>query len=173
MKKSIKDINVKNKKVLLRVDFNVPLDAEGNILNDNRIMESLATINYLIDNEAKLIICSHLGRPNGKIDKKYSLAPVANRLASLVKTKVYFANDTVGKDAIKKANALQPGEILVLENLRFTKKEENNDPEFCKKLASLADIYVNDAFGTCHRQHASVYGVAKLLPNAVGLLVNK
>ena len=92
MKKSIKDINVKNKKVLLRVDFNVPLDAEGNILNDNRIMESLATINYLIDNEAKLIICSHLGRPNGKIDKKYSLAPVANRLASLVKTKVYFAN---------------------------------------------------------------------------------
>lgn len=173
MKKSIKDINVKNKKVLLRVDFNVPLDAEGNILNDNRIMESLATINYLIDNGAKLIICSHLGRPNGKIDKKYSLAPVANRLASLVKTKVYFANDTVGKDAIKKSNALQPGEILVLENLRFTKKEESNDPEFCKKLASLADIYVNDAFGTCHRQHASVYGVAKLLPNAVGLLVNK
>ena len=173
MKKTIKDINVKGKKVLLRVDFNVPLDQDGNILNDNRIMESLATINYLIDNGAKLIICSHLGRPNGKIDKKYSLAPVAERLASLVKAKVYFAKDTVGKDATKKAEALKDGEILLLENLRFTKKEEENDPEFCKKLASLADIYVNDAFGTCHRQHASVYGVAKLLPNAVGLLVSK
>ncbi len=173
MKKNIKDLDVSGKKVLLRVDFNVPLDEEGNIIDDNRIMESLSTINYLIENKAKVIICSHLGRPEGEVNKKYSLAPVAKRLEQLVKAKVYFAEDTVGKDAKAKAKLLEDGEILLLENLRFQKEEEENDPAFCKKLATFADIYVNDAFGTSHRKHASVYGVAKLLPNAVGFLVGK
>lgn len=172
MKKTIKDINVKGKKVLLRVDFNVPID-NGNITDDNRIMESLATINYLVENGAKLIVCSHLGRPKGKVDLKYTLKPVADRLASLVKAKVYFAEDTVGPDAKKKAKALKEGEILLLENLRFQAEEEENEPKFVKKLASLAEIYVNDAFGTAHRKHASTYGVAELLPNAVGFLMGK
>ena len=172
MKKTIKDLDVKGKKVLLRVDFNVPME-NGVITDDNRILESLATINYLIDNGAKLIVCSHLGRPKGKVDLKYTLKPVADRLASLVKAPVYFAEDTVGPDAKKKAKALKEGEILVLENLRFQAEEEANDPKFVKKLASLADIYVNDAFGTAHRKHASTYGVAELLPNAVGFLMGK
>lgn len=172
MKKTIKDLDVKGKKVLLRVDFNVPMK-DGVITDDNRILESLATINYLIDNGAKLIVCSHLGRPKGKVDLKYTLKPVADRLASLVKAPVYFAEDTVGPDAKKKAKALKEGEILVLENLRFQEEEEANDPKFVKKLASLADIYVNDAFGTAHRKHASTYGVAELLPNAVGFLMGK
>ncbi len=172
MKKTIKDIDVKGKKVLLRVDFNVPIE-NGQITDDNRIMESLATINYLIENGAKLIVCSHLGRPKGKVDLKYTLKPVADRLASLVKANVYFAEDTVGPDAKKKAKALKEGEILLLENLRFQAEEEANEPKFVKKLASLAEIYVNDAFGTAHRKHASTYGVAELLPNAVGFLMGK
>ena len=172
MKKTIKDIDVKGKKVLLRVDFNVPIE-NGNITDDNRIMESLATINYLVENGAKLIVCSHLGRPKGKVDLKYTLKPVADRLASLVKANVYFAEDTVGPDAKKKAKALKEGEILLLENLRFQAEEEANEPKFVKKLAGLAEIYVNDAFGTAHRKHASTYGVAELLPNAVGFLMGK
>jgi len=173
MKRSIKDIDVKDKKVLLRLDLNVPIDkTTGEIADCTRIMESLSTINYLCDNGAKVIICSHLGRPEG-VDKKYSLKVVADKLAKIVKNKVYFAEDTVGVDAKKKVKALESGEILVLENLRFDKREEENDEEFCKELASLADIYVNDAFGTAHRKHASTYGVAKLLPNAVGFLMNK
>ena len=172
MKKTIKDIDVKGKKVLLRVDFNVPIE-NGTITDDNRIMESLATINYLVENGAKLIVCSHLGRPKGKVDLKYTLKPVADRLASLVKSNVYFAEDTVGADAKKKSKALKEGEILLLENLRFQAEEEANDPKFVKKLAALADIYVNDAFGTAHRKHASTYGVAELLPNAVGFLMGK
>lgn len=173
MKKNIKDLDVAGKKVLLRVDFNVPLDDNGNIIDDNRILESLATINYLLDNNAKVIICSHLGRPEGKVDKKYSLAPVAKRLEQLVKAKVFFAEDTVGKDAKAKAKALGEREILLLENLRFQKGEEENDEKFCKSLAGLAEVYVNDAFGSSHRKHASTYGVAQLLPNAVGFLVGK
>ncbi len=172
MKKTIKDINVKGKRVLLRVDFNVPME-NGVITDDNRIMESLATINYLVDEGARLIVCSHLGRPKGKVDLKYTLKPVADRLASLVKAPVTFAEDTVGADAKKKAKALKDGEILVLENLRFQEEEEANEPKFVKKLASLAEIYVNDAFGTAHRKHASTYGVAELLPNAVGFLMGK
>ena len=172
MKKTIKDIDVKGKRVLLRVDFNVPIE-NGTITDDNRIMESLATINYLTENGAKLIVCSHLGRPKGKVDLKYTLKPVADRLASLVKSNVYFAEDTVGADAKKKAKALKDGEILLLENLRFQAEEEENEPKFVKKLASLAEIYVNDAFGTAHRKHASTYGVAELLPNAVGFLMGK
>jgi len=173
MKKSIKELDVKGKKVLLRLDLNVPLNKQtGEISDDTRIMESLSTINYLCENGAKLIVCSHLGRPEG-IDKKYSLKVVAEKLGKLVKNTVLFAEDTVGKDAKAKAKNLAEGEILVLENLRFDKREEENDEKFCKELASLADIYVNDAFGTAHRKHASTYGVAKLLPNAVGFLMNK
>ena len=173
MKRTIKELDVKGKKVLLRLDLNVPLDKKtGEISDDNRIMESLSTINYLVENGAKLIICSHLGRPEG-VDKKYSLKVVAERLGSLLKNKVTFAEDTVGKDAKAKVKELQDGEIVVLENLRFDEREEANDEKFCKELASLADLYVNDAFGTAHRKHASTYGVAKLLPNAVGFLMNK
>ena len=173
MKRTIKELDVKGKKVLLRLDLNVPLDKKtGEISDDNRIMESLSTINYLVENGAKLIICSHLGRPEG-VDKKYSLKVVAERLGSLLKNKVTFAEDTVGKDAKAKVKELNDGEIVVLENLRFDEREEANDEKFCKELASLADLYVNDAFGTAHRKHASTYGVAKLLPNAVGFLMNK
>ena len=173
MKKTIKDLEVTGKRVLLRLDLNVPLDkVTGEISDDTRIMEALSTINYLCENGAKVLICSHLGRPEG-VDLKYSLKPVANRLEKILKHKVYFAEDTVGKDAKAKAKELKDGEILVLENLRFDKREEENDATFCKELASLADIYVNDAFGTAHRKHASTYGVAELLPNAVGFLMGK
>ncbi len=172
MKKNIKDLQLKGKRVLLRVDFNVPLDENQKIIDDNRIMESLSTINYLIEHKAKIIICSHLGRPEGR-EEKYSLKPVADRLDQILKTKVFFANDTIGKDAKAKAEALEEGQVLLLENLRFHKEEEENDPKFCKALASFADVYVNDAFGTAHRKHASVYGVAKLLPSATGFLVGK
>lgn len=174
MKRTIKDIDVENKKVLLRLDFNVPMNTKtGNITDLTRIMESLATINYLCEHKAKVIICSHLGRPNGARDEKYSLAPVASALKKLVKNRVNFASDTIGEDAKSKINAMESGDILVLENLRFDSREEENDEEFSKELASLADIYVNDAFGTCHRKHASTYGVAKLLPNAIGFLISK
>ncbi len=173
MKRTIEQIDVKGKRVLLRVDFNVPLDDSGNITDDTRIVSELPTIKYLLSKGARLIICSHLGRPNGEFNMKYSLIPVAKRLINLMINKVFFAKDIVGPDAIEKAKNLNVGEILLLENLRFVKGEENNDPIFAKQLASLADIYVNDAFGTAHRAHASIVGVAKLLPNAVGYLMAK
>ncbi len=174
MKRTIKDLDVKGKKILLRLDFNVPMNFEtGEITDNTRIMESLATINYLCDNGAKVIICSHLGRPKGKVDSKYSLKPVAEKLSMLVKNKVTFALDTIGKDAKEKISQMQDGEIVVLENLRFDSGEEENSPTFSKALAGLADYYVNDAFGTAHRKHASTYGVAKLLPNAIGFLISK
>lgn len=174
MKRTIKDIDVKGKKVLLRLDFNVPMNTKtGHITDKTRIMESLATINYLCEQGAKVIICSHLGRPNGARNDKYSLASVASELQKLVKSKVTFATDTVGEDAKSKIKAMDDGDIVVLENLRFDAREEENDEGFSKELASLADIYVNDAFGTCHRKHASTYGVARLLPNAIGFLISK
>lgn len=173
MKKTIENIDVRNKKVLLRVDFNVPLDENGNITDDTRIKAELPTIKYLLNNGAKLIICSHLGRPNGERNEKMSLIPVAKRLVELILNKVTFAKDILADEAIEKANALKAGEILLLENLRFYPGEEKDDPIFAKKLASLADIYVDDAFGTAHRRHASIYSVAKLLPNAVGFLMGK
>lgn len=174
MKRTIKDIDVKGKKVLLRLDFNVPMNTKtGHITDKTRIMESLATINYLCEQGSKVIICSHLGRPNGARNDKYSLASVASELQKLVKSKVTFATDTVGEDAKSKIKAMDDGEIVVLENLRFDAREEENDEGFSKELASLADIYVNDAFGTCHRKHASTYGVARLLPNAIGFLISK
>lgn len=174
MKRTIKDIDVAGKKILLRLDFNVPMNTKtGNITDLTRVLESLPTITYLSEHKAKIIICSHLGRPNGIRDERYSLAPVAQALAKLIKCKVSFANDTIGEDAKAKISAMEDGEVVVLENLRFDSREEQNDSEFAKSLASLADIYVNDAFGTCHRKHASTYGVAKLLPNAIGFLINK
>ncbi len=172
MKTTVKDINLKDKKVLLRVDFNVPLDENLQVTDDTRIVEELPTIKYILDQGAKLIICSHLGRPKGK-ELKFSLKPAATRLSELLNKPVKLSSDVVGKDSVSKAKALKSGEILMLENLRFEPGEEKNDPAFCKKLASLAEVYVNDAFGTAHRKHASTYGVAKLLPNAVGFLMGK
>lgn len=173
MKRTIEDIDVKGKRVFLRVDFNVPLDDNGNITDDTRIIAALPTIKYLLSKGARLIICSHLGRPKGEFNMKYSLMPVAKRLVDLLINKIYFGKDVVGPDAMEKAKNLNVGEILLLENIRFLKGEENNDPELAKQLASMADVYVNDAFGTAHRNHASIVGVPKLLPNAVGFLMGK
>lgn len=171
-KKTIEDIDVSGKKVLVRCDFNVPLD-NGVITDDKRIRESLKTIKYLVDHHAKVILCSHLGRPKGEFNMKFSLAPIAVRLSELLGQKVEMASDVVGEDAQAKAAALKDGEIMLLENVRFHKEEEKNDPEFAKKLASLAEIYVNDAFGTSHRAHASTAGVADYLPAVCGYLIQK
>ena len=167
------DIDVYDKKVLVRVDFNVPV-IDGKITDDNRIVEALPTINYLLEKGAAVILMSHLGRPEGKPDAKYSLGVVAKRLQELLPDReVIMAKDVTGKDAVKKAGKLKIGQVLLLENLRFDPREEENDKEFCKELAALGEVYVNDAFGTAHRKHASTYGVAKLLPNAIGFLIEK
>lgn len=172
-KRTIKDIDVYDKSVLVRVDFNVPV-IDGKITDDNRIVEALPTINYLLEKGGKVILMSHLGRPEGKPDKKYSLKVVSQRLQELLpNNKVIMAKDTIGEDAKAKAGKLKMGEVLLIENLRFDAREEENDKGFCKELASLAEVYVNDAFGTAHRKHASTYGVAKLLPNAIGFLIEK
>ena len=174
MKKTIKDVDVRSKRVLVRVDYNVPLDANGNVSDDKRITASLPTINYLLEQGARIILCSHLGRPKGEVKKEFSLAPVAKRLKELLpNVNIYFASDCIGEEAERKAAALKDGEILLLENLRFHKEEEKNDPEFAKKLASLAEIYVSDAFGTVHRAHASTAGVAAYLPAVAGFLIGK
>lgn len=174
MKKTIKDVDVRSKRVLVRVDYNVPLDAQGNVSDDKRITASLPTINYLLEQGARIILCSHLGRPKGEVKKEFSLAPVAKRLKELLpNVNIYFASDCIGEEAQQKAAALKDGEILLLENLRFHKEEEKNDPEFAKKLASLAEIYVSDAFGTVHRAHASTAGVAAYLPAVAGFLIGK
>lgn len=174
MKRMLTDINMKGKTVLLRADFNVPLDEFGNITDDTRIFEELPTIRYILKQGAKLIICSHLGRPKGEFDQTYSMFPVAQQLIKYLINKVHFAVDVVGPDAIQKAKELKEGEVLVLENLRFHKEEEANDLYFAKKLASMADIYIDDAFGTIHRKHASIHRVAKLLPNnGMGFLMGK
>ena len=172
-KRTIKDIDVYDKAVLVRVDFNVPV-IDGKITDDNRIVEAMATINYLLEKGAKVILMSHLGRPDGKVDKKYSLKVVSERLQELLpNNKVIMAKDVIGKDAKSKAEKLKMGQVLLIENLRFDAREEENDKEFCKELASLGEVYINDAFGTAHRKHASTYGVAKLLPNAIGFLMEK
>lgn len=172
MKKTIRDIDVNNKKVLLRVDFNVPLK-DGVIEDDNRIVEALPTINYLLEKGAKLIIVSHLGRPDGQVKPEYSLKPTAERLSQLINKNVILSTEVIGEQTTKLANELQAGQVLMLENLRYLPDEEENTPEFCEALSKLADIYVNDAFGTAHRKHASTFGVAKLLPNAIGFLIEK
>ncbi len=173
-KKTVEDVVVKDKRVLVRVDYNVPLDENHEVSDDKRIVASLPTVNYLIEHGAKIILCSHLGRPKGKVAPEFSLKPVAKRLQELLpNVKIDFADDCIGEDTIKKAMALKSGEILLLENLRFYKEEEANDAEFAKKLASLAEIYVSDAFGTVHRAHASTAGVAAYLPAVAGFLIGK
>ena len=171
-KKSVEDSNVTGKKVLVRCDFNVPME-DGRITDDNRIVGALPTIKYLLAHNARVILCSHMGRPKGEFNPKYSLAPVAKRLSELLGKEVTLAADVVGPDAQAKAAALKDGEVLLLENVRFHKEEEKNDPAFAKQLASLAEIYVNDAFGTAHRAHASTAGVADYLPAVCGYLIQK
>ena len=172
-KKTVKDIDLKGKKVLVRCDFNVPMDEERNITDNTRIVAALPTIKYLLDENCAVILCSHLGRPKGEFKKEYSLKPVAKELSRLLDKEVIMAEDVVGEDATSKAKALQPGQILLLENVRFHKEETDNDPEFSKKLASMAEVYVNDAFGTAHRAHASTEGIAKYLPAVAGFLIEK
>lgn len=173
-KKTVQDFEPKGKKVLLRCDFNVPQNKEtGEITSDKRIVAAIPTIKYLLDNGAAVIACSHLGKPKGEWKTSLSLAPVAKRLSELLGMDVIFASDIIGEDAKSKAAALQPGQLMLLENLRFDKREEKNDPEFAKELASMAEVYVSDAFGTVHRAHASTAGVAAYLPAYAGLLVEK
>ncbi len=173
-KKTIEDIQVNGKKVLVRCDFNVPLDENQNITDENRIVGALPTIKYLVDHNAKVILCSHLGRPKGVgFEQKYSLAPVAKRLSELLGKEVKLSKDVIGDDTDALVNNMKDGDVVLLENLRFYKEETKNDPEFAKKLASLADVYVNDAFGTAHRAHASTEGVAHYLPAVAGYLIEK
>lgn len=173
-KKTVRDVEVRGKKVLLRCDFNVPQDKEtGAITSDKRIVAALPTIQYLLENGAAVIACSHLGKPKNGPDPKLSLAPVAKRLSELLGREVIFAHDVVGPDAQTKAAALQPGQILLLENTRFEPGETKNDPELARKLADMADLYVSDAFGAVHRAHASTAGVAAYLPAVSGFLIQK
>ena len=173
-KKTVRDIDVKGKKVLCRCDFNVPQDkATGAITDDKRIVAALPTLKYLLEQGAAVIACSHLGKPKGEWKESLTLAPVAERLSQLLGQEVIFAKDIIGEDAQAKAAALKPGQIMLLENLRFDKGEEANDPAFAKALASLADVYVSDAFGTVHRAHASTAGVAAYLPAVSGFLIQK
>ena len=172
-KKTVKDICVKGKKVLVRCDFNVPLDENKNITDETRINAALPTIRYLLDNGAAVILCSHLGRPKGEFNMKYSLAPVAKRLSEKLGFEVKLAKDVIGPDAKKLAAEVKPGEAILLENVRFQPEEEKNDPAFAKELASMADLYVSDAFGTVHRAHASTAGVAAYLPAVAGFLIGK
>ena len=172
-KKSVEDIDVSGKKVIARCDFNVPQDENGNITDDKRIRASLETINYLLDHNAAVILCSHLGRPKGEVNMKYSLAPVAKRLGELLGKEVKLAKDVVGEDAKKLAAEVKPGEVVLLENVRFEKGETKNDAALAKAMADMADIYVNDAFGTAHRAHASTAGIADYLPAVCGFLIKK
>ncbi len=171
---TLEDVDVYQKRVFVRTDYNVPLDEFGNIVDDTRIRETIPTINYLIDRNAKVILASHLGRPKGVRDPKYSLYPVAKRLERLLGKEVKFAPDCIGKEVENMVNELKPGEVILLENLRFHEGEEKNDPEFAKALARLADVYVIDAFGTCHRKHASMYGIKDFIqPVVMGFLLER
>ena len=171
-KKNVEDIAVSGKKVLVRCDFNVPM-ADGVITDETRINGALPTIQYLVKENAAVILCSHMGRPKGEFNMKYSLAPVAARLGELLGQEVIMASDVIGEDAKAKAAALKPGQVMMIENVRFHKEEEKNDPAFAKELASMAEIFVNDAFGTAHRAHASTAGVADYLPAVCGYLIEK
>ena len=173
-KKTLNDISVQDKRVLVRVDYNVPLTEELKVSDDKRITAAMPTVKHLLEKGARVILCSHLGRPKGKVVPEMSLRPVYNRLRELLPdTEIYFADDCISDEASRLAAELKPGEILLLENLRFHAEEEANDTEFARKLASLADIFVSDAFGTVHRAHASTAGVAKFLPSACGFLIEK
>ena len=171
-KKTVEDLDVKGKRVLVRCDFNVKIE-DGVITSDKRVVASLPTIRYLIDHGAKVILCSHLGRPKGVVDPQFSMAPVAECLSKHLGMEVKLAKDVVGESAHELAASLKDGEVLLLENVRFEPGETKNDPELSKKFASLADLYVNDAFGSCHRAHSSTAGVADYLPSAVGYLIQK
>ena len=171
-KKTVEDIDVRGKRVLVRCDFNVPMK-DGVITDDNRIVGALPTIKYLIENGARIILCSHMGRPKGEFNSKYSLAPVAAKLSEYLGKEVAMAADVIGPDAKAKAASLSDGDVLLIENVRFHKEEEANDPAFAKELASMAEIFVNDAFGTAHRAHASTAGVADYLPAVCGYLIKK
>lgn len=169
----LRDVRLENKRVLMRVDFNVPLDEEGNIIDDNKIKAALPTIEYILGQGARLIIMSHLGRPKGKREDRFSLRVVGERLKSLITANVYISPETVGPLAEEAAAALKPGEILLLENVRFQPGEEKNDPELSRQMAALGDIFVNDAFGSAHRAHSSITGVGDYLPCYAGLLMEK
>ena len=171
-KKTIEDVEVSGKRVLVRCDFNVPLQ-DGKITNDKRIVAALPTIKYLMEHGARVILCSHLGRPKGEVKPEFSLAPVAQRLSELLGVPVKMAKDVVGPDAHALADSLKDGEVMLIENVRFEKGETKNDPALSKELASLADLYVNDAFGTAHRAHSSTAGVADYLPAVCGYLIQK
>ena len=171
-KKTFKDIEVKSKRVFVRVDFNVPQDETGKITDDTRIRAALPTIKYLVNQNARVILCSHLGRPKGVVNEKYSLAPVSERLAELLNMPVAMAEDVIGPSAKKLVADMKDGEVVLLENVRFHAEEEANDAEFSRELANLADVYVNDAFGTAHRAHASTAGIAKFLPAVAGFLMD-
>jgi phosphoglycerate kinase len=174
LKQTIKDVDVSGKKVLVRVDFNVPQDKKtGNITDDSRIKAAMPSIQYLLDHDAKIILCSHLGRPDGKVVESLRLQPIADRLSQLISKKVEALKDCVGNDVVAKVNSMKNGDIVLLENVRFHTEEEKNDAVFAKAMASLADIYVDDAFGTAHRAHASTVGVANYLPAYAGFLMEK
>ena len=173
-KKTVRDIPVCNRRVLVRVDFNVPINEQtGEITDDSRIRASLPTIDYLTNNGARVILCSHLGRPRGKRDSRYSLKPVAQRLGQILREEVLFSPDCVGPEVEALTNNLNGASILLLENLRFYPDEEANHPQFARALSRLGDVYVNDAFGTSHRKHASIVGVTEFLPSVAGLLLEK
>lgn len=172
-KKTVKDIDLKNKKVFVRCDFNVPLDDNGNITDNRRIVGALPTIKYLLENNCKIILCSHLGRPKGEVKPEFSLAPVAKELSKLLEKEVKLAKDVIGESAKELTSNMQNGDIVLLENVRFDSREEKNDPEFSRELASMAEIFVNDAFGTAHRAHSSTAGIAEYLPAVSGFLIEK
>lgn len=172
-KKTVRDVDVRGKRALVRVDFNVPQNEAGQVTDDTRIRAALPTINYLRQNGARVILVSHLGRPKGKFVDSMRLDPVAERLSALLGQPVHKLNDVIGPEVEEAVKAMRPGDVVLLENVRFYKEEENNDPEFARKLASLAELYVNDAFGTAHRAHASTEGVARYLPAVAGLLMAK
>lgn len=172
-KKSVKDIDLKGKRILMRVDFNVPLNKQGGITDDVRIKAALETINYCLDQGVSLVLMSHLGRPKGEAKPEYSLGPVAKRLAELLNKPVEMLSDCIGEAVNSRVLAMKPGEVILLENLRFHKQETKNDPEFAKQLASLGEVFVNDAFGTCHRAHASTEGITHYLESVSGFLVQK
>lgn len=172
-KKTVKDIDLKGKKVFVRCDFNVPMDENQNITDNTRIKAALPTIKYLLEQNCKIILASHLGRPKGEVKPEFSLKPVAKELSKLLGKDVIMANDVIGEDATSKAENLKEGEIMLLENVRFHREETDNDPEFAKKLSSMAEIFVNDAFGTAHRAHASTTGIADYIPGVAGFLIEK
>ena len=172
-KKTVKDIDLKDKKVFVRCDFNVPLDENGIITDNRRIVGALPTIKYLLENNCKVILCSHLGRPKGEVKPEFSLAPVAKELSRLLDKEVKLAKDVIGESAKELTSNMKNGEIVLLENVRFDAREEKNDPELSKELASMAEIFVNDAFGTAHRAHSSTAGVADYLPAVSGFLIEK